>query len=103
MATERKKRRTTIRKNVEETRQKLLEMEAELTALTEERYPMVGEAFADAFADCPDVDLVKMTDPKIRQFMRRLRRIYGFDSEMEQEYTYPNVEDEIYPDAALER
>ena len=31
MATERKKRRTTIRKNVEETRQKLLEMEAELT------------------------------------------------------------------------
>ena len=58
MATERKKRRTTIRKNVEETRQKLLEMEAELTALTEERYPMVGEAFADAFADCPDVDLV---------------------------------------------
>ena len=46
---------------------------------------------------------MKMTDPKIRQFMRRLRRIYGFDSEMEQEYTYPNVEDEIYPDAALER
>lgn len=102
MENKRKKSRTAIHKNVEETRQKLREMEEELSILTQERYPFVGEAFANAFIDCPDFDLIKMTDAKIRQFMRHLYRLYRMDSERQSEYTYPDVSNEIYPNPTLE-
>lgn len=76
MGNQRKKSAATIQKNLEKTKQKMLEMEAELEAAKEARYNTIARCFMNAFDDCVDFDLINMSDSKLQSFMHKLRRYY---------------------------
>lgn len=76
MAAKRKKSASTIQKNVLEMQQKLLEMEEQLEAAKEARYAIVGRYFAAAFEDCPEFDLINMSNRKLERFIGIVRAFY---------------------------
>lgn len=98
MGNRRKKSAVTIRKNVEEMRQKLEQMEAELEAQKEARYSIVGMYFYEAFADCPAFDILVMSDSKIRRFMEMVRWYYDCQSYRHQMSEVPEFADEVLDD-----
>lgn len=77
MAAKRKKSASTIQKNVLEMQQKLLEMEEQLEAAKEARYATVGRYFAAAFDDCPEFDIVNMSNRKLERFIGIVRAFYA--------------------------
>lgn len=98
MGNRRKKSAVTIRKNVEELKQKLEQMEAELEAEKEARYSIVGMYFYEAFADCPAFDILVMSDSKIRRFMEMVRWYYDCQSYRHQMSEVPGFTDEVLDD-----
>lgn len=80
MGNQRKKSAVTIQKNVREMREKLERMEEELEAAREARYDTVGMYFYRYFSDCPEFDIIGMSDSKICRFMERLRWYYNSES-----------------------
>lgn len=98
MGNRRKKSAVTIRKNVEEMRYKLEQMEAELEAAKEERYSVVGMYFYEAFADCPAFDILVMSDSKIRNFMEMVRWYYDCQTWRNGMSEVPEITDEVLDD-----
>lgn len=98
MGNRRKKSAVTIRKNVEEMRQKLEQMEAELEAEKEARYAIVGMYFYKVFADCPAFDILVMSDSKIRNFMELVRWYYDCQSYRNQTSEVPEITGEVLDD-----
>ena len=76
MAAKRKKSASTIQKNVLEMQQKLIQMEEQLEAAKEARYATVGRYFAASFEDCPEFDLINMSNRKLERFIGIVRAFY---------------------------
>ena len=93
MGNQRKKSAATIQKNLEKTKQKMLEMEAELEAAKEARYDTIARCFMNAFDDCTDFDIINMSDSKVQSFMYKLRRFYDYQTYREELQEVPVLDD----------
>ena len=93
MGKQRKKSAATIQKNLEKTKQKMLEMEAELEAVKEARYDTIAKCFMNAFDDCTGFDIINMSDSKLQSFMYKLRRFYDYQTYREELQEVPVLDD----------